>query len=192
MPVGHAVNANLAMVSNFSVHHDRDEAIRRGQEGFEFFGYAVNALVAHDATPGRSRLFSDFQASRARSDGRRSASASCAARRATPTASATPGDIRDHIRDFQTAGVDQVIFLQQAGRNKHEHILRVAPRSCSPPRCWASLKAEVAEREARKAEELAPFIAAAMARKQWTKPLADDEIPVVKASVARAITAASS
>ena len=62
------MNANIAMVSNFSVHHDRDEAIRRGQEGFEFFGYAVNALVAHDATPGRSRLFADFQASRARSD----------------------------------------------------------------------------------------------------------------------------
>src|SRR5438132_2754283 len=68
VPVGHSVNANLAMVSNFSVHHDRDEAIRRGQEGFEFFGYAVNALVAHDALPGRSSLFADFQASRAKSD----------------------------------------------------------------------------------------------------------------------------
>src|SRR5277367_1215823 len=68
VPIGHAVNANIAMVSNFSVHHDRSEAIRRGHEGFEFFGYAVNALVAHDATPGRSRLFADFQASRARSD----------------------------------------------------------------------------------------------------------------------------
>src|SRR6185295_18180097 len=54
VPIGHTVNANLAMVSNFSLHNDRDEAIRRGQEGFEFFGYAVNALVAHDAIPGRS------------------------------------------------------------------------------------------------------------------------------------------
>src|SRR3954452_21327369 len=62
VPIGHAVNANLAMVSNFSVHPDRAEAIRRGQEGFEFFSYAVNALVAHDALPGRSRLFEDFQA----------------------------------------------------------------------------------------------------------------------------------
>ena len=61
MPIGHAVNANMAMVSNFSVHPDRAEAIRRGQEGFEFFGYAVNALVAHDAMPGRSTLFADFQ-----------------------------------------------------------------------------------------------------------------------------------
>src|SRR5215472_14203292 len=54
VPIGHAVNAQIAMVSNFSVHKDRAEAIRRGQEGFEFFGYAVNALVAHDVKPGRS------------------------------------------------------------------------------------------------------------------------------------------
>jgi hypothetical protein len=47
-------------------------------------------------------------------------------------------------------------------------------------------KAEVAAREKKKAEELAPFIAAALARKQKMKPLADHEIPVVKASVRKA------
>ena len=46
-------------------------------------------------------------------------------------------------------------------------------------------KAVVAEREAKKAKELAPYLEAAMARKKWMAPLADDEIPVVKASVAR-------
>ena len=45
-----------------------------------------------------------------------------------------------------------------------------------------SFKAEVAEREAKKARELAPFLAAAMARKKWMKPLADHEIPVVPSS----------
>ena len=34
VPLGHSVNANLAMVSSFSVHRDRAEAIRRGHEGF--------------------------------------------------------------------------------------------------------------------------------------------------------------
>ncbi len=47
-------------------------------------------------------------------------------------------------------------------------------------------KPGVAAREARKADDLAPFIAAALARKLWMKPLADDEIPVVRASVAKA------
>jgi hypothetical protein len=120
VPLGHAVNANLAMVSNFSVHPDRAEAIRRGQEGFEFFSYAVNALVAHDAVPGRSRLFEDFQRSRARSDEEIIAATKAAARNANGIG--TPADIRDHIRAFSDAGVDQVIFLQQAGRNRHEHI----------------------------------------------------------------------
>ena len=60
VPIGHSVNANIAMVSTFSIHRDRAEAIRRGQEGFEFFGYAVNALVAHDTVPGRSDLWGDF------------------------------------------------------------------------------------------------------------------------------------
>ncbi len=70
MPIGHSVNANIAMVSAFSIHHDRAEAIRRGQEGFEFFGYAINALVAHDAVPGRSTLWGDFQKQRGNRDRR--------------------------------------------------------------------------------------------------------------------------
>jgi hypothetical protein len=44
----------------------------------------------------------------------------------------------------------------------------------------------VAEREARKATELAPYVEAAMARKRWMAPLADADIPVVPASRARA------
>jgi hypothetical protein len=49
-----------------------------------------------------------------------------------------------------------------------------------------AFKAEAAARAAHKAEELAPYIAAALKRKPWQKPLADHEIPVVKASVDRA------
>jgi alkanesulfonate monooxygenase SsuD/methylene tetrahydromethanopterin reductase-like flavin-dependent oxidoreductase (luciferase family) len=182
VPIGHSVNANMAMVSNFSVHHDRGEAIRRGQEGFEFFSYAVNALVAHDALPGRSTLFADFQKSRARSDDEIIAATKAAARNANGIG--TPADIRDHIRAFRDAGVDQVIFLQQAGRNRHEHICESLELFAAE--VMGEFKAEVAEREAKKAAELAPWIEAAMARKTWMTPLADDEIPVVKASVQRA------
>ena len=182
VPIGHAVNANLAMVSNFSVHHDRAEAIRRGQEGFEFFSYAVNALVAHDALPGRSTLFEDFQKSRARSDEEIIAATEAAARNASGIG--TPDDIRDHVRAFQDAGVDQVIFLQQAGRNKHEHICQSLELFATE--VMGEFKAQVAEHEAKKAADLAPFLAAAMARKVWMKPLADHEIPVVPASRAKA------
>ena len=68
VPLGHGVNANIAMVSAFSLHDDAAEAARRGQEGFEFFRFAISGLVINDAVPGRSRLFEQFQAQR---DGRR-------------------------------------------------------------------------------------------------------------------------
>jgi hypothetical protein len=164
------------------VHPDRAEAIRRGQEGFEFFSYAVNALVAHDALPGRSTLFADFQKSRAKSDDEIIAATKAASRNANGIG--TPADIRDHVRAFRDAGVDQVIFLQQAGRNRHEHICESLELFAAE--VMGEFKAEAAEREARKAAELAPFIEAAMARKQWMKPLADNEIPVVPASRAKA------
>ncbi len=182
VPIGHSVNANLAMVSNFSVHPDRAEAIRRGQEGFEFFSYAVNALVAHDVLPGRSTLFADFQKSRAASDDEIIAARKAAEVNANGIG--TPDDIREHIQGFQAAGVDQVIFMQQAGRNRHEHIcesLELFAAEVMP-----AFKAEAVERETRKQAELAPYIEAAMKRKRWMKPLEDHEIPVVPASRAKA------
>lgn len=182
VPIGHSVNANLAMVSNFSVHPDRAEAIRRGQEGFEFFSYAVNALVAHDVLPGRSTLFADFQKSRAASDDEIIAARKAAEVNANGIG--TPDDIREHIQGFQAAGVDQVIFMQQAGRNRHDHIcesLELFAAEVMP-----AFKAEAAEREARKQAELAPWIEAAMKRKRWMKPLEDHEIPLVPASRAKA------
>ena len=181
-PIGHSVNANIAMVSNFSLHHDREEAIRRGHEGFEFFGYALNALVAHDTVPGRTDMWGDYIKAR----GNRTQEVIDAAKRADAIATGigTPDDMRAHLRAFQNAGVDQVIFMQQAGRNKHEHIcqsLELFAKEVMP-----EFKAELAAREAKKQAELAPYIEAALKRKNWMKPLADHEIPVVQASVKKA------
>ncbi len=181
-PIGHTVNANIAMVSNFSIHHDRAEAIRRGHEGFEFFGYALNALVAHDTVPGRTNLWNEYLAQRG--DRTEQVIAAGEGSETLSTGIGTPDDMRRHLTAFEAAGVDQVILMQQAGRNKHAHI-------CESLELFAAevmpeFKARVAEREARKAAELAPFIEAALARKAWMKPLADDEIPVVRASVGKA------
>jgi hypothetical protein len=182
VPLGHAVNANLAMVSSFSVHRDRAEAIRRGHEGFEFFGYALNALVAQDCIPGRTNLWGNYLAQR----GNRTEAVIDALQKVGANSSGigTPEDMREHLETFQDSGVDQVIFLQQAGRNRHDHIcesLELFAAEVMP-----AFKAQAAAREARKAQELAPYIAAALKRKAWMGPLADDEIPVVKAAVDRA------
>src|SRR5579863_1209111 len=119
IPLGHDVNAQIAMVSSFSVHRDRAEAIRRGHEGFEFFGYALNALVAHDTVPGRTNLWGEYLEQR----GNRTDEIIGQALGIDDYAAGigTPEDMRRHLLGFQEAGIDQVIFLQQAGRNKHQH-----------------------------------------------------------------------
>jgi hypothetical protein len=167
------------MVSSFSLHADREEAIARGQAGFEFFGYALNALVAHDTVPGRTNLWNEYLAGRA---GRNDEPVAAAG--AHSSGIGTPDDMRRHLDGFEAAGVDQVIFMQQAERNRHDHICEALELFAAE--LMPRYAARVVEREARKAEELAPFVAAAMARKSWMKPLADDEIPVVRASVAKA------
>jgi alkanesulfonate monooxygenase SsuD/methylene tetrahydromethanopterin reductase-like flavin-dependent oxidoreductase (luciferase family) len=181
VPIGHSVNANIAMVSNFSLHHDRAEAIRRGHEGFEFFNYALRALVTHDTVPGRTELWQEFQELR----GNRTEEVIEESRSAKyeATGIGTPDDMRAHLIEYQNAGVDQIIFMQQAGRNRHEHI-------CESLQLFADevmepFAAQCESRELAKAKELAPYIEAAVARKKYMQPIADEDIPVVRASVKR-------
>jgi alkanesulfonate monooxygenase SsuD/methylene tetrahydromethanopterin reductase-like flavin-dependent oxidoreductase (luciferase family) len=186
VPIGHSVNANIALVSSFSIHADRAEAIRRGQAGFEFFGYALQALVARDCVPGRSKLWEQFAAEQS---GR---TEELVARAKTDDPAqfghapgiGTPDDFAAHLRAMQASGVDQVILMQQAGHNRHAHIceaLELFSREVLPEFVEGR-----EEREARKADELAPYVEAALARKRVMPPLADAEIPVVRASAARA------
>jgi alkanesulfonate monooxygenase SsuD/methylene tetrahydromethanopterin reductase-like flavin-dependent oxidoreductase (luciferase family) len=169
VPLGHTVNANIAVVAGFSLHDDPEEGRRRGTDGFAFFRYAINALVANDAKPGRSTLWQEYEELRDRD---------------LPTIGSpgigTPAEFSGFIREFGDAGVDQIIFLQQSGRNRHEHI-------CESLELFGSevLPEFISgrdEREAKKAEELAPSIEKALARKTLLPALADDEIPIVKAS----------
>ncbi|MSP95877.1 MAG: LLM class flavin-dependent oxidoreductase [Betaproteobacteria bacterium] len=181
VPVGHAVNANIALVSAFSIHQDRAEAIRRGHEGFEFFAYAMNALVSRDTVPGHTDLWGEYLRQRGNRTEEIVANTAVGPR---SSGIGTPADMRAHLASFQDAGVDQVIFLQQAGRNRHEHI-------CESLELFAAevmpdFSVDVEAREARKRESLAPWVKAALARKQWMKPLAAAEVPVVRASVAKA------
>jgi alkanesulfonate monooxygenase SsuD/methylene tetrahydromethanopterin reductase-like flavin-dependent oxidoreductase (luciferase family) len=169
VPIGHAVNANIAMVTSFSLHPDRDEAIRRGKQGFDFFKFALaNLYIFGEHTPGRTDIWQQFLHDQA-----------------NPLASmmpdgglggiGTPEDMRQHLRGFEETGVDQVIFIQQAGMNEHEHICE------SLELFGGEVLPEFKERdpgiEKKKEEELAPYVEAALERKQWMAPLSDAEIP---------------
>ena len=181
VPIGRSVNANIALVSAFSIHNDRAEAIRRGHEGFEFFAYAMNALVAHDTVPGRTNLWGAYLETRGN---RTEEVVAHTAMGPQSSGIGTPADMRAHLTGMQEAGVDQVIFLQQAGRNRHEHICESLDLFAAE--VMPAFKADVEAREAKKRADLAPWIEAALVRKKWMQPLAPGEVPVVRASVPQA------
>ncbi len=169
VPIGHAINPNIAMVTGFSCHQDEVEAKRRGMDGFRFFGYALgHHYVYGEHTPGRTNIWERFEAARDNMP-----------QEGANRGIGTPEQLRGHLRGFQEAGVDQVCFIQQGGRNKHAHIcesLELFGKEVMP-----EFHEHEEERERRKRDELAPFLEQALARKQYLKPLADDEIPKVVA-----------
>ena len=179
IPIGHAVNANICMVTSFSLHHDREVAIARGLEGFEFFGFALGSLYGFgEHKPGRTNLFEQFKSMRQKRLVESPIDITLALT-AEKGGIGTPQDMKTHLKKFEKVGVDQVTFIQQAGMNKHEHI-------CESLELFASevmpeFKEREAAREAAKAEELAPYIEAALKRKQYMQPLTDVDIPVFPA-----------
>lgn len=179
VPIGHSVNANICMVTGFSLHHDRSVAIERGLEGFEFFGYALGSLYGFgEHKPGRTNLFKEFlQLRRNRLEEMPvDVSASLSAERG---GIGTPADMHNHLSKFEAVGVDQVTFIQQAGMNRHEHIchsLELFAAEVMP-----AFQERAARREARKAEELAPYMEAALARKEYMPMPSDEELPVFPA-----------
>jgi alkanesulfonate monooxygenase SsuD/methylene tetrahydromethanopterin reductase-like flavin-dependent oxidoreductase (luciferase family) len=177
VPIGHAVNPNIAMVTGFSVHEDQEEALRRGLDGFLFFGFALaHHYIFGTHKPGRTDVWRAYESARGMMP-------EDMARRSI----GTPDHVRKHLRKFADVGVDQVVFIQQGGKNRHDHI-------CESLELFASevmpeFHEREAERERRKMEELAPYLDAAMKRKTWMRPLADDEIPEHRA-YGRTISAA--
>ena len=172
VPIGHAVNPNIAMVTGFSCHRDAEEAIRRGMDGFRFFQFALGHHYAFGKhTPGRTNIWKKYEAIRAALDlDVFGGGTGCIG---------TPAQLRETLRKFQSSGVDQTIFIQQSGKNRHEHIceaLELFAKDVMP-----EFKEDEARRLARKEEELAPYVEAAFRRKQYLEPLADTDIPTYEA-----------
>ena len=150
VPIGHAVNANICMVSSFSCHEDREVAIRNGLQGFEFFGYALGSLYGFgEHKPGRTNLWGNFQKAQA---AKQSLDATDYNNALSGSAGGigTPDDLREHMRKFADVGVDQVTFIQQAGNNAHADICHSLELFAS--QVMPEFKAGEAEREAGKGD----------------------------------------
>jgi alkanesulfonate monooxygenase SsuD/methylene tetrahydromethanopterin reductase-like flavin-dependent oxidoreductase (luciferase family) len=167
VPIGHAVNPNIAMVTGFSCHEDPVEAKRRGADGFRFFAYSLGHFYVYgNHTPGRTNIWERFEQAR-------DELVEVGAGRGI----GTPEQVTDHLANFSDAGVDQVIFIQQGGKNRHEDIC--ASLELFADKVMPGFHAGEEERQAKKMAELAPYIEKAMARKQGMAPIADADIPVI-------------
>jgi len=172
VPIGHTVNPNVAMVTGFSCHADAAEAGRRGTDGFRFFQFALGHHYSFGRhTPGRTDIWKKFVAVRDQ--------LGLEVLGGGTGCIGTPAQLTASLRQFETNGVDQTIFIQQGGNNQHEHIcesLELFAREVMP-----EFKERDAARQARKMEELGPYIEAAFARKQAMPPLAERDIPTYEA-----------
>jgi alkanesulfonate monooxygenase SsuD/methylene tetrahydromethanopterin reductase-like flavin-dependent oxidoreductase (luciferase family) len=134
VPVGLAVNPNIACVTQMMCHADEKVALDRGLEGGNFFGYSLgHYYVFGEHRPGSTDVWTEYLERRgdqgyspevetALRQERLGAKLAAGERTGLRGATGTPQQVRDYLQRFEQAGVDQVIFVLQAGRNRHEHI----------------------------------------------------------------------
>jgi len=170
-PIGRTVNPNIAMVTGFMCHEDSERAVAQGLEGFKFFGFALaHYYINGTHVPARTNVWEAFQ--------------HAPPFPAVPNGGiGNPDEVRATMKTFEDVGVDQVIFIQQGGNNRHEDI-------CSSLELFATrVMPEFRDRHdahaRRKAEELAPHIERAMARIPPLEPARDEPIESYPVLMAR-------
>ena len=163
-PIGRAVNPNVAMLAGVMCHKNAKTAVARGLEGQQFFKWALAHYYRFGAhLPGRTWLSDEFR------DSQREPMAGVGA-------IGDPATVSRHLRGLEDAGVDQVIFLQQAGTYHHEHIcesLELLGTEVLP-----EFRARHPHSNARKHAALAPHVEHALTR---IAPLEASDPPVVEA-----------
>src|SRR5829696_261279 len=133
VPLGFDVNPSFAVVVPMMLHSDEATAIERGIDGAHFFGYSLaHYYVFGEHRPGRTNIYEEFLERRdevgfARQviqpdKGPLGLKIMQEGMGSLRGAIGTPDQVREMCRRYEAAGVDQVIFVSQAGPNKHEHI----------------------------------------------------------------------
>lgn len=173
-PIGQAVNPNVAMLSGFMCHRDTETAFNRGQEGAQFFAFGLGHYWRDGIhIPGHTDVWGDFKKKPATVMEQMERERKKAGMRGI----GNPRQLIENFRELEDAGVDQLIFLQQSGNYRHEHI-------CESMELFAAevlpqFKEREALREKVKQAELEPFIQQAL---RQAEPLGDNqEVPPVEA-----------
>ncbi|MDQ3739888.1 MAG: LLM class flavin-dependent oxidoreductase, partial [Actinomycetota bacterium] len=164
VPAGFAVNPNVAVVLPMMLHADEAQAIERGIDGGHFFGYSLtHYYVFGEHRPGRTSIWDEFQRRRGEVGFAREIITADQAPLGVKIlqqglgslrgAVGTPEQVADLVRRYEAAGVDQMIFVLQAGNNRHEHICEALELFASD--VMPEFHERRAARDAAKAERLA-------------------------------------
>jgi alkanesulfonate monooxygenase SsuD/methylene tetrahydromethanopterin reductase-like flavin-dependent oxidoreductase (luciferase family) len=182
VPRGFTVNPNVAVVLPMMLHPDEETAIDRGIDGAHFFAYSLGHFYGGGPhRVGDGNLWQSFGTDRAEhgfareivhADSRplsvRLLEAGMGSLRG---AIGTPAQVTDLIARYETAGVDQVMFVLQAGNNRHDHIcesIELFAREVLPR--FADGREE---KELAKADRLAAAVDKALARRAGPRDLAE-------------------
>jgi alkanesulfonate monooxygenase SsuD/methylene tetrahydromethanopterin reductase-like flavin-dependent oxidoreductase (luciferase family) len=170
-PVGYAINPNIAMVTGFMCDRSSDSARAMGEEGLKFFGYALgHHYVFGQHEPGKTNIWENYQKNPiAMPIG---AEGGCVG---------TPDEIRSKLLGYEQAGVDQVVFISQAGNNKHEDIC--SSLDLFARRVMPEFKEREPKRMADKAARIQPVLERAMKRKREPETPAAKGDTTIRASL---------
>jgi alkanesulfonate monooxygenase SsuD/methylene tetrahydromethanopterin reductase-like flavin-dependent oxidoreductase (luciferase family) len=158
VPIGKAVNPNLAVAMPFLCHADEETAYERALGGVDFYVKSfMHYYVYGEHRPGITDMRTEF-AKPSPIPPENAARMDTVVRRAI----GTPQKIAALICDQEEAGVDEVIFQLQLGGNRHEHIcesLELFAREVMP-----EFAGRRPDRESAKASRLAAPVKNALAR----------------------------
>jgi alkanesulfonate monooxygenase SsuD/methylene tetrahydromethanopterin reductase-like flavin-dependent oxidoreductase (luciferase family) len=106
-------NPNIAVVSPFMCAETDEEALARA-EGSSFFQFALLFYNTHaPGVPGEINLWEEYLAYKDTPEGQKARLGGLIG---------SPDTIRERLRRFESSNVDQIILLNQSGKNRHEDI----------------------------------------------------------------------
>ncbi len=174
VPAGFAVNPQIALTIPMMCHENESEAIERGIDGAHFFGYSLGHYYVYgNHKPAKTNIWEEFQKNRALFGFNREIASQTGqplgammkqgGLGALRGAIGTPAQICELLRGYEAIGIDQMIFVSQAGRNRHEDIcesMELFAREVMPEFRDRHDAADKAKRE-----RVAPAIERALARR---------------------------
>ena len=111
-PLGYAVNPNFAVAAPFLCDRDQNRVEQIGAESYGFFLYGLGHYSFFgEHRPSKTDIWDEYKNNPkqfAPPEGR------------TQDCVGTPDMLRERLRDFEQAGIDQVLCISQAGKIPHD------------------------------------------------------------------------